>query len=115
MTKMNPELKKKWVEALRSGEYKQGYNGLHIIGDKPYAGYCCLGVLATVAGIPEIKQEDESYCKFDFGYRTDTTTLPEQFSASIGLTQEHQGVVMNMNDDKRASFDEIADYIEANA
>lgn len=44
---MNPEWKKKWVEALRSGKYKQGKEAL-CFGDK----YCCLGVLCEIAGAP---------------------------------------------------------------
>jgi hypothetical protein len=45
--KMHPELKKKWLEALRSGEYKQGQGCLRKStseGDK----FCCLGVLTDI-------------------------------------------------------------------
>lgn len=38
MTKMNPEIKAKWVAALRSGDYEQGRGYLH------RGGFCCLGV-----------------------------------------------------------------------
>lgn len=42
---MNPEIKTKWVEALRSGKYKQGKKSLRSReGDK----YCCLGVLCDL-------------------------------------------------------------------
>lgn len=41
--KMNPEVKAKWVAALRSGQYKQGVNCLRD-GDT----FCCLGVLCDV-------------------------------------------------------------------
>lgn len=42
---MNPEIKAKWVAALRSGEYKQGRGQLRI-GDR----FCCLGVLCDLHG-----------------------------------------------------------------
>jgi hypothetical protein len=42
---MDPELKKEWVEALRSGRYKQGKNTLRTKDDE----YCCLGVLCDIA------------------------------------------------------------------
>jgi hypothetical protein len=43
--RMPQELKDKWIEALESGEYKQGKNTLCT----PDGAYCCLGVLEQVA------------------------------------------------------------------
>ena len=40
---MNPDIKKRWVEALRSGEYKQGKYYLKNGDD-----FCCLGVLCDL-------------------------------------------------------------------
>ena len=40
---MNPEIKAKWVAALRSGEYKQAKGQLRI-GNS----FCCLGVLCNL-------------------------------------------------------------------
>lgn len=40
---MKPEIKKQWVAALRSGEYKQGKSALRF-GDE----FCCLGVLCDL-------------------------------------------------------------------
>lgn len=40
---MNPELKVKWIEALRSGNFKQARGKLTADG-----GMCCLGVLREV-------------------------------------------------------------------
>lgn len=42
---MNQEIKRRWVEALRSGKYKQGQNCLHDSGD---GSFCCLGVLTDL-------------------------------------------------------------------
>jgi len=47
---MNPEVKKKWVNALRSGNYKQG-KGRLVSPCKNEDGryeYCCLGVLCDL-------------------------------------------------------------------
>ena len=41
---MKPEIKKKWLRALRSGKYKQTKEMLH----KKNGGYCCLGVLCDI-------------------------------------------------------------------
>lgn len=40
---MNPQIKERWIAALRSGEYKQGYQQL-----RTENGYCCLGVLCEL-------------------------------------------------------------------
>lgn len=43
MSKMNPEIKAKWVAALRSGEYNQAVSVL-----RNGYGFCCLGVLCDL-------------------------------------------------------------------
>jgi hypothetical protein len=40
---MNPQVKENWVNALLSGEYKQGTGNL-----KSGTGFCCLGVLCDL-------------------------------------------------------------------
>lgn len=60
---MNPEIKEKWLEALRSGKYAQTRyrlqrtkpaihhpSGLAVTPEPVLAGFCCLGVLADVVG-----------------------------------------------------------------
>jgi hypothetical protein len=54
---MNPEVKKRWVEALRSGEYEQGYGGLQVAGK-----YCCLGVLCDLAARDGVVEKATNYC-----------------------------------------------------
>lgn len=93
---MDAQLKRKWIEALRSGEYVQGHTFL--LNDR--GAMCCLGVLATIQGCD---LEDLPYQE----RRTDT--LPRGFNAGLdGGTREHLAC---MNDDGK-SFPEIADYIE---
>ena len=41
---MNEDIKNRWVEALRSGDYQQTKRHL-----KDSSGYCCLGVLCEIA------------------------------------------------------------------
>ena len=40
---MKPEIKQKWINALRSGEYEQGRKSL-----RDRNKYCCLGVLCDL-------------------------------------------------------------------
>lgn len=47
--KLNPEVKEKWLTALRSGDFEQGKDALK---NKSYTGtpqHCCLGVLCEIA------------------------------------------------------------------
>ncbi len=67
--KMNPEVKTKWLELLRSGKYEQGESCLcqtteyskkdheEIEFKKPR--YCCLGILCLVEGSPEVPTNNE--------------------------------------------------------
>ena len=97
---------KLWIEALRSGEYKQTKGALEYNG-----GYCCLGVYAKLNNIP-----------YNVGYRDpDTGLVTEENSVedsdayraiysmidNYGLCEE--GIEMN---DSGKSFAEIADMIE---
>jgi hypothetical protein len=43
---MKPEIKQRWVAALRSGKYKQGRKQLRFMDDN---SFCCLGVLTDLA------------------------------------------------------------------
>lgn len=43
--KLKPEVKQRWIEALRSDEYAQGYGALRA-GENCF---CCLGVLCDIA------------------------------------------------------------------
>lgn len=101
---MNAELKSKWVAALRSGEFKQGRERLQRKQDGETL-YCCLGVLCHVAGV--------SLRGSGWG----TELSPSQLKR-VGLTDSDQTYLTNVNDGggyrDSHSFDQIADWIEAN-
>jgi|688.fasta_scaffold08051_1 hypothetical protein len=102
---MNGELKAKWLEALRSGWYKQGQGRLRDENNQ----FCCLGVLCDVGGLGTWRMDHGGYsyevngCKSSF-------LLPAQ-DATIA---RHTGDLMMLNDGYRLSFKEIADWIEEN-
>jgi hypothetical protein len=94
---------RKWVDALRSGKYKQTTEGLlsktEVDGTK---SYCCLGVLREIqGGLP--------YC-----HEATASLLPEH---ACGLSGREMGQLADLNDGtgsdgKSHSFAEIADIIE---
>lgn len=45
---MKKAIAKKWVEALRSGDYKQGKSALRTVGQNGKTSFCCLGVLCNL-------------------------------------------------------------------
>lgn len=97
---MNPEVKSKWLEALRSGKYIQTKTAL-----KRGNGYCCLGVLCDVVE-PDMWKGDT---------HRDVTSLPDlDLREHVGLDYEDATKLSEMNDTGGKSFSEIADYIEAN-
>lgn len=117
---MDNELKVKWVDALRSGNYVQGQQALCNGGN-----FCCLGVLCEVAGVPSFggKEQYSSYIYYQIdSSRYASTSLD---AGDFDLTQSQINKLIEMNDGdgvidgceepiKRYSFIEIADYIEKN-
>lgn len=127
---VNDEVRKQWVDALRSGKYEQGRDTLRK-GNK----FCCLGVLCDLAVknevIPEPMQEgDEHY------YDGQWSGLPisvirwagmsEEFGSVNGMIEGYNayaetgtieidgvraGFLSDFND-RGLSFERIADLIE---
>lgn len=124
-----------WTAALRSGKYEQGQNALCANGL-----FCCLGVLAEEAGVPQMDVVErilEGYdCNDDPIYKFETPTTPGVAFSSTAIpcglwptfledldlgmmvpeTDLHirdtlHNRLMTMNDDGY-SFSAIAAYIE---
>lgn len=54
LTAQQKRVRRKWIAALRSGEYKQGTGMLrrrHKVYSEDRVGHCCLGVLCEVLGV----------------------------------------------------------------
>jgi hypothetical protein len=99
---MDKKIKEKWVQALRSGEYKQGTTLLY---NKEQNTYCCLGVLSVINGVnPNLrKRRGEEY-------------LSQAAEKEFDLTYDEQQILGRMNDgsgyEVQRNFIQIADYIE---
>lgn len=106
---MNPEVKKLWIEALRSGNYEQTR---FLLRDK--RGYCCLGVLCDLHPDVDWIISTPGIAFYPFGVEErDLGNLPDKASLWSGLTNEQKNILMDMNDNGN-SFEEIADYVENN-
>lgn len=130
---MNEEVKRQWVDALRSKRYEQGTRVLRSKSNT----FCCLGVLCDISGIGEW-EEDRSSAPWEQGrYRynaeqgffQEVNILPKAVAewagvdqwASLGKSLRPKGRLNAMYDtieslthanDDGWTFDEIADLIE---
>ena len=103
---MDPELKAKWVAALRSGEYKQG-QGLLNNNER----MCCLGVLCEVMQQPKkVSAGGVAQYLFPLVYGS-VTFIPEVVCNEIGLGYKNANDLAVYNDTGK-SFDFIASNIE---
>ena len=108
---MNPEVKQKWIDALRSGEYKQGYGQLC---QPNTVRFCCLGVLCELAikdGLDVEKRKGETKTFYD----GDIAILPRKVMDWAGLENLDplvNGVRVSRLNDAGSTFPELANLIE---
>ena len=119
---MNPRIKQRWLEALRSGEYKQINLNL-----QNSDGFCCLGVLCDL----HAKERGMNWVRQTDGYELygETQILPLSVQEWAGLDNDVGGMVdfeyerdgvmyvtseslPEINDSWNKNFNEIADLIE---
>lgn len=101
--KLPPDLKTKWLEALRSGQYKQGTSCLH-----NEDSYCCLGVFSEIQG-----RLAGAYDGIDGSGLLLSDNNPHNFLNAVEIC-EICGIPCGLAciNDKGATFAEIADIIE---
>jgi hypothetical protein len=98
-SKIDTEVGIKWVEALRSGKYKQGKHQLVFDGS-----YCCLGVLCEISGLE---------------WPGNSALLPQNVQDWAGLDSYNGKYVsfgiqrfLSRDNDSGSTFEEIANTIE---
>ncbi|MEK6860550.1 MAG: hypothetical protein AABY07_01135 [Nanoarchaeota archaeon] len=103
---MNPEIKKKWIEALESGKYQQATGALKVDD-----GYCCLGVLCDLHR-KQMKKKGWNNGR----YLGDCYYLPDAVRNWAGLVKNNLKVcgsqLIALNDNGK-SFLEIANFIRS--
>ncbi len=68
MKKLLEDFKKKWIDALRSGKYKQGTGTLIKKNDEDENIYYCLGIAAIVCGIENEELTNYDFIPYDFKF-----------------------------------------------
>jgi len=112
--KMKPEIKEKWIKALRSKTYKQGRNCLRNCTNE----YCCLGVLCDIAVQNGVIPPPILSLSTKFQYDGETThylPIRVQQWASFSESDPYSfslGGKLSASNDKGVTFDTIANAIE---
>lgn len=123
LTEEQKELRRRWVEALRSGKYQQGRDYLCTVNPDGTKTYCCLGVLLdiihpdwwrrdltrdlTTDGTQEIQSWIDPANGFVCKTRLDTPQM-----RMVDLTDHEMAILIANNDSCVVSFDQIAKKIE---
>ena len=114
------EHRQEWIEALRSGDYKQTTGRLRDENE-----YCCLGVACDISGIGRWKSYRGRIWEYTANEEylwTETSYLPVAVQQYFGMdTAEGSYLSSDLEDgicslmmanDKNVPFDRIADIIE---
>lgn len=122
--KLDKEVKKRWLKALRSGEYQQDKSGhlcsLEDENDLCTATFCCLGVYADIEldGFWEFQSKYGGYEEKIYKLHLELENGNEQeywyFLPEEIIPHDIQERLAKMNDDPSWSFEDIADWIEKN-
>ena len=108
-TPIDPDVKERWVKALRSGKYEQGRGGLCTIDENGVQCFCCHGVLADMEiSEPWVYSEHESFVMEKDG---SSHVLSEAYQARIGMDVRVHNLLAQGNDDG-IDFPTIARAIE---
>ena len=140
--KMNPRVKRKWLKALRSGEYRQGTAQLctpphtaagGVVNSSDDYEFCCLGVLENLyheemgTEFDEYRQGDGYHsedCAVWAGLTLETRNAPDDEYVRVhrkglwGSPDHYENIhisekLTEMNDTGR-SFEAIANWVEKN-
>ena len=111
---MNQQIKEKWMNALRSGEYSQTRGYL-----RTTEGFCCLGVLCDLYSKETGTEWVENYeLENSSSFLEEFATLPKEVMEWSGLEYPNpyfdfeNGVSLASLNDGGKEFNEIADVIE---
>jgi len=114
MTKIGPN-QKRWLEALRSGEYRQVRGYLHTAN-----GFCCLGVACTLFKPEDIHAvQAHGYTIETLRYEANVAVAPNfvidalALYGDMGNRGDGDGPSLAAHNDEGKSFADIADLIEA--
>lgn len=114
---VNKKLMRKWIDALRSRKYKQGFGYLRAKGPTKDSvdRFCCLGVLCDIYNNKLWKKDNLQgvwYLQLHQNETRESTALPMEIFDKIGISSDDELYLMEMNDSQSKKFYQIANYLE---
>jgi hypothetical protein len=109
---MNKDVARRWVDALRSGKYKQTTHRLAIERNGEVS-YCCLGVLCELAvedGVIPPKTPRDYYGEYEFDGDVSIPSLAVQEWSGLGKTGEDDYFVVPLTEEARERIGVQGDY-----
>lgn len=114
---MNPDAKRAWVAALRSGRYHQGPGRLRVTRNGRDE-FCCLGVLCDLGKHRDIRWKRSAVFDGEWFYSGSSSILsaglsylPDVVRDAAGLDGKIEDALVQANDEG-VTFCQIADAIE---
>ncbi len=106
-------LKQKWIDALRSGKFKQAQKTLKLDHGGGHESFCCLGVLCEISALGRWTKHHNGTYQIPINEQTRFfgSTIPDYMLSKIGLNSIDQNALVRMNDSGE-SFEAIANHIE---
>ena len=108
------KFKQKWIDALRSGKFKQITGDLATTinneSEKEEWGYCVLGVAAKVAGYSNEKFANDGEIPYELKRVPKILRQDQETGECTKIASD----LIKMNDDKSVPFHKLADWIEKN-
>ena len=109
---MNPQIKQKWVSALRSGDYQKTQCYL-----RTDDGFCCLGVLCDLYGKENNVEWNLVNNGHNYEFQDRESYLPSSVKKWAGVEDSNpfvndgESTLVSLND-TGCTFEQIADVIE---
>ena len=120
---MTEELKQEWISYLKGKQYKKGKGTLCKSDDLlKKTTWCCMGVLADIAIEGEWTLDPQGYFVSSWLFKSDSnlygsgeneSTLAYRALLQVGLTEEDQACLVDLNDNN-PTWGPVIDYIERN-
>lgn len=124
---MDPEVRRRWTAALRSGEFQQGRGKLAAVEEtSDERRYCCLGVLCELAardGVVTVRDGVDWVSYMDNDGPMQINYLPRAVASWAGLSSTNPRIrsinvsgdtpTLSYLNDSGYTFDQIADVIDA--
>lgn len=134
---MKEDIKNQWIEALRSGKYKQGPTYLRQRGrENEPDRFCCLGVLCDILrpegwemeisgldhwvnfngnrGVISLDVQLASGLRSSLGNVYLPNDVAGLLESRLLINEDNETNLARLNDKGRLDFNQIADFIEAN-